>query len=306
MVELPEHEERRIRDYVNSQSPADDQAGLVQKVGSHRIMGHVHEMYDVHCDKTRWWVITDPTNLYLQSDFPDVQQALIFHLGLGLFLAQRSRGELDESHEEVLSGSWRRYRQALDAMDIAGEAEDFQAIGIKCRDSLLAFVRDHLNDEWVGEVAERPKTSDFKGWAEIFAERLTEGRVRSYVKTLVDKVWDLAVWLQHNNDATPDDAELVLEATGNLLTTFGRLLHRREYGDPERCPRCSSYRLDEDVEVVEEPESGFLETTICGGCGWQSEQMFARWSDRASDADVAAYLERPTPGPSDRLGRNGR
>jgi hypothetical protein len=176
MAELPEHEERRIREYVNSQSPADDQAGLVQKVGSQRIMGRVHEMYDVHCEKTRWWVITDPTNLYLQSDFPDVQQALIFHLGIGLFLAHRSRANLNESHEELVSGAGRRYRQALEAMDAAGEAEDFQAIGIRCRDALLALVRDHLDADWIGDVAERPKVSDFKGWAAIFAERLSEGR----------------------------------------------------------------------------------------------------------------------------------
>ena len=39
MAELAEHEERFIREYVNSQSPADDDAKLVQKVGSHRIMG---------------------------------------------------------------------------------------------------------------------------------------------------------------------------------------------------------------------------------------------------------------------------
>jgi hypothetical protein len=306
VADLPEHEERRIRGYVNSQSPASDQAGLVQKLGSHRVLGRVHEMYDVHCDKTRWWVITDPTNLYLQTDFPDVEQALIFHLGLGLFMAQRSRGELEESHEDQVSGSWRRFRQALGAMDDAGEAEDFQAIGIKCRDALLAFVKDHLDDDWVGEVAEPPRTADFKGWAAIFAERLAHGRVRSYVKALVERVWDITVWLQHNNDATPDDAELVLEATGHLLTTFGRLLHRREFGDPDRCPRCGSYRLDEDIDVVEEPEHGFLEATVCGACQWRSDPTLTRWSDHVSDADVAAYLERPASGPSVRLGHDRR
>ena len=31
MVNLPEHEERYIREYVNSQSPDDDQTGLVQR-----------------------------------------------------------------------------------------------------------------------------------------------------------------------------------------------------------------------------------------------------------------------------------
>jgi hypothetical protein len=54
MTEVPEHEERDIRDYVDNQSPAHDKAGFVQKVSSHRILGLVHEVYDVHCTLTRW------------------------------------------------------------------------------------------------------------------------------------------------------------------------------------------------------------------------------------------------------------
>jgi hypothetical protein len=307
LPELPEHEARYIRGYVNSQSQ-DDEAGLVQKVGSRRVMGRVHDMYDVHCERSRWWVITEPTNLYLQDDFPEVEQALIFHLGLGIFMAERSRAELPEAEEERVSGAWRRFKQALSDMDDAGESEDFQAVGIKCRDSLLAVVRDHMAAEWVGEVAEPPKVSDFKGWGNIFAERLAEGRVRSYIKALVDKTWDLSVWLQHNTNATPGDAELVLDATAHFLSALGRLIHRRDHGEPERCTRCGSYRLDEDVEMVDEPEPGMLVSTICGGCGWQSEQTFTSLVDhfRGKENAVIDYLSRPADGPSDRIHRKER
>jgi hypothetical protein len=44
LPELPEHEARYVRDYVNSQSHGDE-AGVVQKVGSRRVMGRVHDMY---------------------------------------------------------------------------------------------------------------------------------------------------------------------------------------------------------------------------------------------------------------------
>ena len=54
MADLAEHESRSIRDYVNSQSPGDDPAELVQKVGSQRILGRAHDIYDVHCRSTRW------------------------------------------------------------------------------------------------------------------------------------------------------------------------------------------------------------------------------------------------------------
>src|SRR5437867_2974290 len=103
MSELPEHEERYVRDYVNSQSPVNDQARLIQRVGTRRILGRSHNIYDVHCQSTRWWVITQPTNLYLQADFPEAEQALIFHIGLGAFLAERSRARIDDDHEGHVS-----------------------------------------------------------------------------------------------------------------------------------------------------------------------------------------------------------
>jgi hypothetical protein len=62
-------------------------------------------------------------------------------------------------------------------MNGATEAEDYQAVGIKCRDALIAVAKDHADSKWVGDIAERPKAADFKGWANIFADRLTEGRM---------------------------------------------------------------------------------------------------------------------------------
>ena len=100
---MSEAEERRIRDYVNTQSPADDKADLVQKVGSRRILGRARDVYDVHCEHSRWWVITDPTNLYSEDDFPAMEQALIFHIGLQLFLAERERTDIEEEQLEHIS-----------------------------------------------------------------------------------------------------------------------------------------------------------------------------------------------------------
>jgi hypothetical protein len=292
MNSLAEYEERHIREYVNSQSPDADQAELVQKVGSHRIMGRLHDIYDVHTKSKRWWVITDPTNLYLQTDFPKAEQALIFHLGLGIFIAERSRAELDEEEQEHVSTAWRRFQQALEAMNDASESEDFQAVGIKCRDALIALGKQHMDAPWVGEVSTRPKASDFKGWGNLFAERLTDGRLRAYLKALVDKTWDIAVWLQHYGNATPIDADLVLESTSHLISTFGKLIRRMETGEPARCPRCESYRLDDDLEQ-DDARKGFWEFVVCGACGWRSEPEFTSWAEHFKDADIEGYLSGP-------------
>lgn len=186
-MKMSDPEERRIRDYVNSQSPVDDQSGLVQKVGSRRILGRPRDIYDVHCEESRWWVIAYPTNLYSQDDFPEMKQALIFHIGLQVFLAERERTDMEDEQLEHVSAPWRRFTQAVDAMSAAGEAEDYQAVGIKCRDALIAFAKTHSDAEWVGDLDDRPKGADFKGWANIFADRLSDGRMRAYVKALAEK-----------------------------------------------------------------------------------------------------------------------
>ncbi len=304
MTELPEHEERYIRDYVNSQSPKDDRTELVQKIGSQRVMGRVHEIYDVHTKSTRWWVITNPTNLYRQTDFPKGEQALIFHLGLGIYIAERTRAETADDEEEYVSPSWRRFRQALDAMNAASESEDFQAVGLKCRDTLISFGKEHKNADWIGSVPEPPKASDFKGWANIFAERLTEpGRLRSYLKSLADKAWDLTVWLQHNSAATPIDADIVLDSTSHLLRIFNHLIRKVEIGEPDRCPSCDSYRLDEDIQNDDE-RKGFWESTACGACGWRSEPEFTSWAEHFKDADIEGYLSSPGLGIPDQLNKH--
>lgn len=47
----------------------------------------------------------------------------------------------------------------------------------------------------------------------IASEHIASGRLSEYLKSAADRTWDLAVWLQHYADATPWDAELVLDAT---------------------------------------------------------------------------------------------
>lgn len=99
-------------------------------MGSRRTLGRRRDLYDVHCAQSRWWVITDPTNLYSQDDFPQLEQALIFHIGLGAVMAERSRLALENPEaEEQVAPSWRRFQQAVDTMNDAEESEDFQAGG---------------------------------------------------------------------------------------------------------------------------------------------------------------------------------
>src|SRR4051794_3398607 len=74
------HQERRIREYVLMESPRGETIKHAEKVGSHASFGRRQDIWDVHTSKDRWWVITEPTNLYRQRDFKFMDMAFTFHL----------------------------------------------------------------------------------------------------------------------------------------------------------------------------------------------------------------------------------
>jgi hypothetical protein len=77
-------EAETILRYWLSQSPEDDQLIHIEKSASERVGSVPHEIWDVHATSGRWWVITNPTNLYSQDDFRSRDEALTFHVGLAV------------------------------------------------------------------------------------------------------------------------------------------------------------------------------------------------------------------------------
>jgi hypothetical protein len=73
---LPGTEEEReaVVGYYLSQSPGAE-VTFLQKVYAESILGHRHDVWDVHASDGRWWVITNPTNLYSQAQFPNMDLA---------------------------------------------------------------------------------------------------------------------------------------------------------------------------------------------------------------------------------------
>ncbi len=292
-MEMTEQEEREIRQYVASQtSDRENEVQLVQRVGRRRVAGYTHDLYDVWMSKgDRWWVITGMTNLYSQTEFHDLDQVFTFHLGLCALLREKFRIEADEESAEHIGRAWRRYAKAVDAMSEAEEAEDFQAVGIRCREALLALIRDHAKAEWLAGPETPPKAADFEGWVELHAQAVASGRMRSYLRDSGKRTWALAVWLQHYADATELDAEIVLEASAHFIRMFALAVRRYQQGSSQRCPSCDSYRLAQDGDVEERAGLlGYASREVCRACGWTSDETFepysAEWYARA-----AAYLE---------------
>ena len=262
---------RAVSDYVEIQ--ARENVQHAERVMTEHVLGHDHDCWDVHTDKDRYWVITGPTNLYSQRYFPSLDFTLSFHIGVSARIMSLQRGAPTRAHKSRFTPVWRRWEQAAESYDEAEEAEDFQAVGMRCRETLIQFVRLLAKPEMVPEGQEAFKRADVVGWSNLIANNIAPGDrnsyVRGYLKAISKSAWDLANWLTHQGGATRPDAEIVLDATQNVIDTFGTAVMRHESGAPEKCPECGSYSLDVGFEPELMPRPYILE---CENCGWQKQQ----------------------------------
>jgi hypothetical protein len=271
-MESPEPLKRSIVQYFNAENP-DAVVEHAERVASERVYDRTYDVWDVHATDGRWWVITNPTNLYLQADHPRMDSALSFHIGVTtrVFAKQAHQADVSDEERDRLPTTWRRLEQAGEALDHADEPEAFQAVGMRCREALLAFVRDAVSDDLRDSLgSEAPKAADFIHWSERLADQVAPGesatRLRRYLKKTAAATWDLVNWLTHAASATYLDAEIARDATGAALGAFSLAIVRFERGQPDKCPECSSYRLFADYRPEIGAQGSYI--TICQSCGW--------------------------------------
>lgn len=265
-------EERAIRQYVEGQSIADrdDRVLSVVLVKRHRYMGRSYEVFDVRCSRSRWWVITNPTNLYTQSEFWTPDYALTFHIGLFLRMWEMERVPADNDALAVSDRAWRKFGDAAEALSDANDIEDYQTVGVRLREAMIALVQDQANGDWVSDVPNRPQLSNVKGWIRIFATKLSsKSRQRAYLRTMWEKAWDLAVHLQHDSNAVEQDADLAVNAANFALETFTTMRLWHEHKEPEKCPSCDSLRYSRVLDINEDGE--YVVWDECSACGYATE-----------------------------------
>jgi hypothetical protein len=267
----PKDETDAIKSYVEWQSP-NEKVTYVEKMLSERIFDRKMDAYDVHTDGERYWIITQPTNLYSQRLFPSLDHTISFHVGVTARMMATRRSTATDQQQDRLAAAWRRWTQAAESLDAADEAEEFQAVGMRCRECLIAMVRAIAQPGMVPTGAEQPKAAAFIPWSEIIADAIASGgsasEVRGYLKTMARSAWQLVSWLTHAANAARYDAEIALDAVQNTLAAFGIAVIRYERGTPDRCPQCTSYRL----RSIHVPEMDLDPPYViqCEVCGWNA------------------------------------
>jgi hypothetical protein len=263
--------EKAIREYVEWRA-RDENVTHAERVTTEFVLGRKLEGWDVRTDRGRWWVVTSPTNLYSQALFPSLDYTISFHVGVTARMMSEPNPGVPAMEQALLRAAWRRWEQAAEALDQAEEAEEFQAVGMRCRECFIAVVKAVAKPEMVPAGSEPPKRSDAVNWCELIANHVAHGAsakyVRKHLKATSKSGWEFVNWLTHASGATRADATLAVELTQHVLGMFGTTLFRHQRGIPDQCPSCGSYK----IELRTTPEQEHSEPVPgCEACGWIKE-----------------------------------
>src|SRR5260370_18967876 len=277
MLDATDEEVAHVKAYMASQAP-DLNVTFLQKMHVENVLSHRHEVWDVHCEnKERWWVITNPTNLYSQGQFANMEFAMKLHGGFWLRLPGGEKQKLSDIPLEPFAAWFRQISEATDALAEAQEVSDYQAIGVRCRESLLAFADAAQNVVPWTAPENKPKRGDLQAWSDHICNATWAGSShaerRSLLKSLIKSAWDFSNWLAHSKSSKWHDAEAAVSTVEHALGLYASLVIRHVRRVPETCPACGSHRLS--------PERGFRTDTldvpwerpVCDRCGWTGQPV---------------------------------
>lgn len=279
-MESDEHERRDIVRYVEIECRP-DKVTHAEKIRTETVWGERHDMWDVRVGKKdeRFWVITNLTNLYSQDDFKSLEMAFTYHLGLGILLSRRQSQERPDYAAENQGSAWRVYEDAARSLSDAQEAQDFQAVGARLREALLATLGEIANPVRLPLGTEPPKAGDFLAWSALAAAYLAPGpkadHIRSALSVVAREAWQYVAWLTHERNAIRLHAEIAITLVSDFITLLGLVQAAGTRSLPEKCPRCGSYRIKSvfhpelvPADRVADP-SVKAETLFCPACRWE-------------------------------------
>jgi hypothetical protein len=271
MLTATTEEIAEIKEYVEWQA-SDLKVTFCQKVYSESVLGHRHDVWDVHTTKDRWWVITNPTNLYSQDTFPNMDLAVTFHMGLMLRVPRSERPEIGMGQIEPFAKAYEAMAAAHEALGQAHSAMDYQTVGVRCREALLMFTAiAQVAVPW-SDDNEPPKQADFKSWISHICGVTLAGENnksrRQLFKAQSDSAWTYVNWLTHTKSSNWHDAEAAVQATEmviSLCTNASTLFLRKV---PNECPACGDHRLTPLRAHNPDNENETWERPFCTQCEW--------------------------------------
>jgi hypothetical protein len=265
-----EEEIEEVRQYFNQQA-RDLTVTFLQKVYSETVISHVHHVWDIHTDRDRWWVITHPNNLYSQEQFPNMDLAVTFHIGLMLRTPRSQEQKVKDLRVLPFGAVFSQLEQTEAALSQATDVAGYQAVGMRSRELLLTLVGVAQEITiWESSPVQR---ANFKGWTEIIANEMLAGdsnkERRRALKSAMEEAWTFANWLTHAKSGTWMDAELAKTMAAHAMAMCVSYFMRRLRHVPDACPQCHSPHLEPTYGNREDALDTLFEWPSCADCGWE-------------------------------------
>lgn len=276
MLKFTEEEKQEVIDYYLWQSPEGTEVKFAQKVYIESVIGHPHAVWDIHASDGRWWVITNPTNLYSQDQFPNMDLALTFHMGLCLRIPRNDLKPADVEQVRPFTDLMQALDECRAALAQANDAGAFRAIGVRCRENLLTYIHV-VQDvcEWPDE--DRPQRSNFNAWIDWIFDTFQPGadnrERRRLIKSALKEAWTFSNWLTHSQSGKWIDAEVAANAVSHALGMAISISVRQLRKVPDACPECGSHHLFPEEGMNDQTPEIVFERPTCADCGWHGEAV---------------------------------
>ncbi len=267
-VDRDPHSEMDIGSYVEIEAP-DENVQHVEKIKREIILGDAYDIWEVTTDKDRWWVITNLTNLYSQKHFPSLDYTLSFHIGLMMRLRSRT-DSVDGSDPSPFDEVLRRGEQASNKHDNAVEAEDYQAVGMLLRESLISLIGALRRRTEIIDDVDRPQDSNFIGWTEVLTNQICAGgtnkELRRHLKDIAKETWQLVNWLTHARSANKTASSIAIHSCQTVIGHFIQILQRDRTDKTDECPICKSRNVRTHFDISIQPDGDYYMS--CAICEW--------------------------------------
>jgi hypothetical protein len=287
-VEGDPHAEMDIANYVHGQAP-DETVQHVERVKREVVLGEVYDIWDVTTDKDRWWVLTNLTNLYSQRHFPSLDYTLSFHIGLMARMRSRS-DRVDGNDPSPFDEVFRPIDQAERRLERAVESDEYQAVGMHLRESLISLIDAMRRRAELPAGLERPQDANFLLWSDLLMNHLCRGgsnkELRQHLKNIAKETWQLVNWLTHDRSANETAASVAIHSCQTTIGHFVQILERSRTDKTEQCPVCKSRNIRSHFDISIQPDGDYYSS--CGVCGWTNHPVSRGKNIRGAHEAVAS------------------
>jgi len=163
-------------------------------------------------------------------------------------------------NDEMTPTLFRKLRNVVGQLDKSKEIEDFQSIGVQCREILIELGNTIYFEEMEG-TGEQPQSSNFKRKAELFVQFYLSGSdnsdYRNYIKKITEATWEYACKITHSKSATFYEASTCVTLTTSLVSVYENIRQKvYDLLSQYYCTNCKSKKLS--IIDEESDETGLV------------------------------------------------